>query len=165
VSGAFTALGPAKPGDKSRDGPRDLISGGEASSGDRQRDSEARWSIDTNARNSCTACSKHRKPCGGWSCRRPSSVEGGVITELTHLGSLVAPGVGVRSQPQAIARAPVSTGEVRLGPDAGENTMARLPVDGSAVVVFEDDQLVGLLDPEHIDALLAVRSAGTRGLA
>jgi Zn-dependent protease len=43
--------------------------------------------------------------------------------------------------------------------------LGRLPVDGSAVVVFEDDQVVGLLDPEHIGELLAVRSAGTRGLA
>jgi len=40
-----------------------------------------------------------------------------------------------------------------------DQVLGRLPVDGSAVVVFEHDQLVGLLDPEHVGELLAVRGA------
>jgi Zn-dependent protease/CBS domain-containing protein len=44
--------------------------------------------------------------------------------------------------------------------DAGENldaVLGRLPADGSAVLVTDHDQPVGLLDPRHIEELLAVR--------
>ncbi|HTR50008.1 MAG TPA: site-2 protease family protein [Kofleriaceae bacterium] len=37
--------------------------------------------------------------------------------------------------------------------------LGRLPPDGSSIVVIQDDRLVGLLDPDHINKLLAVRSA------
>ena len=46
-----------------------------------------------------------------------------------------------------------------------ESVLGRLPPDGSSVVVFENDELVGLLDPEHVDELLAVRGATPRGIA
>jgi Zn-dependent protease len=43
--------------------------------------------------------------------------------------------------------------------------LGRLPADGSAVVVFEDDRLVGLLDLEHVGELLAARGVGNGGVA
>jgi Zn-dependent protease/CBS domain-containing protein len=52
--------------------------------------------------------------------------------------------------------------------DAGENlgaVLARLPADGSAVLVIDHDHPVGLLDPRHIDELLAVRQLHHRGAA
>lgn len=52
--------------------------------------------------------------------------------------------------------------------DAGENldaVLARLPADGSAVLVTDHDHPVGLLDPRHIDELLAVRQLPHRGAA
>jgi CBS domain-containing protein len=47
--------------------------------------------------------------------------------------------------------------------DAGEDlerALRRLRPDGSPLVVLHDDHLVGLLDPEHVGALLAVRGVG-----
>ena len=38
-----------------------------------------------------------------------------------------------------------------------ESALGRLLPDGGPVVVLDDDHLVGLLDPEHVGALLAVR--------
>jgi Zn-dependent protease/CBS domain-containing protein len=46
-----------------------------------------------------------------------------------------------------------------------DQVLGRLPADGSAVVVFDNDQLVGLLDPEHVDELLAVRGATHKSVA
>jgi stage IV sporulation protein FB len=46
-----------------------------------------------------------------------------------------------------------------------DQVVGRLPADGSSVVVFEDDRLVGLLDPEHIGELLAMRGVAYRGAA
>ena len=43
--------------------------------------------------------------------------------------------------------------------DGLEGVLERLPSDGSSVIVFRDDQLVGLLDPEHVGELVAVRSS------
>ena len=40
-----------------------------------------------------------------------------------------------------------------------DSVLGRLPPDGSSVVVLHDDRLVGLLDPEHIGELLAMREA------
>jgi Zn-dependent protease/CBS domain-containing protein len=40
-----------------------------------------------------------------------------------------------------------------------EGAVGRLPTDGTPVVVLDDGHLVGLLDPEHVGALLAVRGA------
>ena len=44
-----------------------------------------------------------------------------------------------------------------------ETVLGRLQPDGSSVVVFHDERLVGLLDPEHIGELLAVRRASGQG--
>jgi Zn-dependent protease/predicted transcriptional regulator len=41
-----------------------------------------------------------------------------------------------------------------------DQVLGRLPADGSAVVVFQDDRLVGLLDPEHVGEFLAMRGTG-----
>jgi Zn-dependent protease len=41
-----------------------------------------------------------------------------------------------------------------------EGTLGRLVPDGSPVVVLHDNRLVGLLDPEHVGALLAIRTGG-----
>lgn len=46
-----------------------------------------------------------------------------------------------------------------------DDVLARLPTDGSAIAVFQHDQLVGLLDPAHIDQLLAMRGMRPGGLA
>jgi stage IV sporulation protein FB len=46
-----------------------------------------------------------------------------------------------------------------------DQVLGRLPADGSAVVVFEDDRPVGLLDLEHIGELLAARGVGNGGFA
>ena len=43
-----------------------------------------------------------------------------------------------------------------------DSVLGRLPPDGSAVVVVDDDQLVGLLDPEHVGAVLAARGPRAR---
>ena len=43
--------------------------------------------------------------------------------------------------------------------------IASVFADGSAIAVFQHDQLVGLLDPAHIDQLLAMRGMTPRGLA
>lgn len=42
--------------------------------------------------------------------------------------------------------------------------LARLPPDGSALLVTDHDRPVGLLDPEHVDQLLAVRRFQHRGM-
>jgi len=50
--------------------------------------------------------------------------------------------------------------------DAGEEldaVLGRLPPDGSAVLVTAHDHPVGLLDPRHIEELLAMRQAHPRG--
>lgn len=49
--------------------------------------------------------------------------------------------------------------------DELDQVFGRLPADGSAVVVFEDDRLVGLLDLEHVGELLAARGVGHGGAA
>ncbi|HET7500982.1 MAG TPA: site-2 protease family protein [Kofleriaceae bacterium] len=46
-----------------------------------------------------------------------------------------------------------------------DDVLGRLPTDGSAIAVFQHDQLVGLLDPAHIDELLAMRGMRPGGLA
>jgi Zn-dependent protease/CBS domain-containing protein len=46
-----------------------------------------------------------------------------------------------------------------------DQVLGRLPADGSAVAVFEDDRLVGLLDLEHVGELLAARGVGNGGVA
>jgi Zn-dependent protease/CBS domain-containing protein len=43
--------------------------------------------------------------------------------------------------------------------------LGRLPPDGSSIIVFEHDEPVGLLDPEHVGGLLALRGALQRGTA
>jgi Zn-dependent protease/predicted transcriptional regulator len=58
------------------------------------------------------------------------------------------------------ARFPVADAREEL-----DDVLGRLPADGSAVAVFEHDQLVGLLDPEHIDELLAARGVSAGGCA
>jgi hypothetical protein len=58
------------------------------------------------------------------------------------------------------ARFPVAGAREEL-----DDVLARLPADGSAVAVFEHDQLVGLLDAEHIDRLLAGRGVSAGGSA
>lgn len=68
------------------------------------------------------------------------------------------------------ARAPVREVMHAHFPIAGareelDDVLGRLPADGSSVAVFEHDQLVGLLDPEHIDELLAMRGARPGGFA
>lgn len=40
-----------------------------------------------------------------------------------------------------------------------DSVLERLPQDGSSIVVLHGDQLAGLLDPDHINELLAVRGA------
>jgi Zn-dependent protease/CBS domain-containing protein len=49
--------------------------------------------------------------------------------------------------------------------EALDAVLGRLPPDGSAVLVTDHDHPVGLLDPRHIDELLAVRRAHHRGVA
>lgn len=65
------------------------------------------------------------------------------------------------------ASTPVGELMHRHFPIAGVNeglagVLGRLPVDGSSIAVFRDEQLVGLLDPEHVGELLALR--GVRGV-
>ena len=69
----------------------------------------------------------------------------------------------------AARRRGTTVGEVmhRNYPIAGaredlESALQRLPPDGSPVVVLHEDHLVGLLDPEHVGALLAVRGGRQR---
>lgn len=72
----------------------------------------------------------------------------------------------------AARRPEVTVGDVmhRHYPMAGAaeglaGVLGRIPPDGSSVVVLEDDRLVGLLDPQHIGELLAVRGVVDRGHA
>lgn len=46
-----------------------------------------------------------------------------------------------------------------------EQVLGRLPGDGTAVVVFDHDRVVGLLDPERIAEVLAARRATRRDVA
>jgi CBS domain-containing protein len=72
----------------------------------------------------------------------------------------------------ALQRPPTSVREImhERFPIAGaheplDDVLGRLPTDGSAIAVFQHDQLVGLLDPAHVDQLLAMRGMRPGGLA
>ncbi len=72
----------------------------------------------------------------------------------------------------AAHRNQTSVGELmhRRFPMAGadeplDRVLGRLPRDGSSVVVLDGERLVGLLDPEHVGAMLAIRGDASRGLA
>lgn len=43
--------------------------------------------------------------------------------------------------------------------------LSRLPRDGTSVLVLEHERLIGMLDPEHVAEVLAVRRAAQRGAA
>lgn len=42
-----------------------------------------------------------------------------------------------------------------------DTVLGRLPPDGSSMIVLDHDRLVGLLDPDHVGAVLAARGAGS----
>jgi Zn-dependent protease/CBS domain-containing protein len=90
------------------------------------------------------------------------------VVDHGHIVGMLSRGDVRRGLAAASPETPVAELMHRRFPtaDAAEDldaVLGRLPPDGSAVLVTDHDQPVGLLDPEHIDELLAVRRARPAG--
>ncbi|HEX7835834.1 MAG TPA: site-2 protease family protein, partial [Kofleriaceae bacterium] len=89
--------------------------------------------------------------------------DGHVVGMLTR--SDVRRGLADRSPDTPIAELMHRRFPIAAAGEGLDAVLGRLPRDGGSVLVVDNDHPVGLLDPAHLDELLAARRTGPRGAA